>query len=59
MTKVERIAKQIERLSLEELVELREWFQSFDAWDRQIDAEARAAKVDRLFEEALRNFRPS
>ena len=36
----------------EELVEARE-----QAWDRQIEADAEAGKLDRLAEEALRDYR--
>ena len=37
----------------------RVWFESFDAaeWDRQIEGDAAAGKLDRLAEEALAEYR--
>ena len=56
MGKVEKIAHDIQRLTREELAELRDWFAAFDAaaWDRQIEADARAGKLDQLADEALK-----
>jgi hypothetical protein len=50
MTKVQEIEEQIRTLSREEFAELREWFleQDWKAWDLQIDADARAGKLDQL-----------
>lgn len=49
----------VERLSAEELAKFREWFAKFDAdaWDRQIERDAEAGKLDALAEEALREHR--
>lgn len=57
MSRVEQIEGQIQQLSAEELAALREWFAAFDAesWERQIDADAREGRVDRLAEAALRD----
>ncbi|MGH9324212.1 MAG: hypothetical protein ACRD3V_30525 [Vicinamibacteria bacterium] len=56
MSKVERIENQIQRLSPEELAEFRDWFLTFDwaAWDRQLEQDIRAGKLDVLADEALR-----
>jgi hypothetical protein len=56
MGKVEKIEQQIKDLSAEELARLREWFAAFDAeaWDRQIEADARSGKLDKLGEQALK-----
>jgi len=56
MSPVEAIERQIEQLSPEELANLREWFAKFDAavWDRQLEADVRAGKLDSLAESALR-----
>ena len=56
MSPVEAIEREIEQLSPEELVRLREWFANFDAavWDRQLEADVRAGKLDSLAERALR-----
>ena len=55
MTKVEAIEHQIRQLSPEEISALREWFAAFDAevWDRQIESDVRAGKLDALAEKAL------
>ena len=55
MSKVEAIERQIRRLSPEELSALRAWFAAFDAevWDRQIELDARAGKLDALADAAL------
>ncbi|MSO85284.1 MAG: hypothetical protein EXR02_09345 [Rhodospirillales bacterium] len=55
MTKVEAIEHQIRRLSPEEFSAFREWFAAFDAeaWDRQLESDVRAGKLDALAEKAL------
>jgi len=55
VTKLQRIVKEVERLSAEELADFRTWFQSFDAnlWDQQLDRDANAGKLDKLRDEAL------
>ena len=57
MGKIENLEKQIQELSDEELVRLRQWFAEYDAakWDLQIEADAKAGKLDRLAEKALRD----
>jgi hypothetical protein len=56
MGKVEKIEREIQDLSAEEMTELREWFAAFDAeaWDRQFEADVRAGKLDALAEKALK-----
>lgn len=58
MGKIEILEKQIAELSEAELAELRQWFAEFDAerWDRQMEADVKAGKLDRLAEKALREF---
>ncbi|MFM9843913.1 MAG: hypothetical protein ACKVOI_13175 [Dongiaceae bacterium] len=53
MTKIEKIELEIRELNSEELAVLREWFLKYDAdaWDRQIERDAAAGKLDRLAEE--------
>jgi hypothetical protein len=55
MTRVQRLAQEIEELTSEELAAFRRWFQEFDAavWDEQIERDAGAGKLDRLAEKAL------
>ncbi len=56
MSKVKRIERQVRDLSSQELTEFREWFLEFDwqVWDRQLERDAEAGKLDSLAEEALR-----
>jgi hypothetical protein len=58
MGKIERLEQEIRALSDEELAQLRRWFIEYDAqaWDREIEADAKAGKLDRLAEEALRDY---
>lgn len=55
MSEVEQIEDRIKSLSPEELAKLRAWFAEFDAqaWDRQIEADSKAGKLNRLIEQSL------
>jgi hypothetical protein len=55
MSELEKLEEHIERLSPEELEKFRAWFAEFDArvWDAQIEADAKAGKLDALAAEAL------
>ena len=57
MGKVESIESQIQELTPEELATLRGWFAKYDAeaWDRQLEADAKAGKLDALPERALQD----
>lgn len=57
MKKVEEIENQVQDLSPEELAAFREWFAKFDAenWDRQIETDVKAGKLDGLAKQALRD----
>lgn len=59
MSEVEQLEKRIEGLSLEELEAFRAWFVEFDAraWDRQIEADLEAGKLDGLIEGAKADHR--
>ena len=52
MSKVEEIEQAIEKLSIEELAEIRAWL-----WDRDIERDAAAGRLDHLAEEALNEYR--
>jgi len=54
MTKVQTIEEQIKTLSPRELAELRDWFLEHDwaEWDRQIERDSAAGKLDKLFANA-------
>ncbi|OGA45389.1 MAG: hypothetical protein A3F74_26960 [Betaproteobacteria bacterium RIFCSPLOWO2_12_FULL_62_58] len=57
MGKVENLEHEVRALSPEELARFRAWFLEFDwaAWDRQIERDVRAGKLDALAEKALRD----
>ena len=56
MSKLKDLEGQVQELSPEELTAFREWFTKFDAdiWDRELEADAKAGKLDALAERALR-----
>jgi hypothetical protein len=55
MSIVETLERQVEQLDPKELAEFRNWFLEFeaDAWDRQIEQDAKAGKLDALARKAL------
>jgi hypothetical protein len=59
MSEVEKLAERIEKLSPEELKKFRAWFAEFDArlWDAQIEADAKAGKLDALAAKALAEYK--
>ena len=52
MSKVEEIEQAIEKLSAEEVAEIRGWL-----WDRDIERDAATGRLDHLAEEALSEHR--
>jgi hypothetical protein len=56
---VSEIEKAVAELSPEELARFREWFEEFDAqaWDEQIEADAKSGKLDSLADQARRDYR--
>ncbi len=58
MTEVEQLEKRIRDLSPEQQARFWTWFIEFDAraWDRQIEADLKAGKLDRLIEEARTDY---
>ncbi|UVK41094.1 hypothetical protein LHFGNBLO_002650 [Mesorhizobium sp. AR10] len=59
MTKLEQIEKSVADLSPEELKAFAAWFEALqaDMWDRQIEADAKAGRLDKLAEQALADHR--
>ena len=59
MGNVHSIERAVESLPPAELAEFRRWFAQFDAaaWDRQVEQDAVAGKLDGLAAEALADFR--
>lgn len=59
MSTVPEIEEAVRRLGEAELAKFREWFAEFDAaqWDRQIDRDVAAGRLDGLADEALADLR--
>lgn len=59
MSELEEIEQRIRKLPAEELSRFRAWFIEFDhlLWDRQIEADSKAGKLDKLTAEALDDYR--
>lgn len=55
MSRVYDAEQLVAKLTPAELADFRRWFTAFDqnAWDRQLEADAAAGKMDALAEEAL------
>jgi hypothetical protein len=55
MTRVEQLEQEIEKLKPEEFAQLRDWLLEKDwtAWDRQLEEDVAAGRLDKLGEEAL------
>lgn len=58
MGKVQTIEHEIKSLSPDELAAFRSWFHEFDseAWDRQMEEDAKSGKLDALANSALKSF---
>ena len=59
MADVKSLEKAVEALDPAALAEFRRWFAEFDAavWDRQLEADATAGKLDALLSEAEEDYR--
>ena len=59
MTRIEKLEREIQQLSPEELGNLRDWFRRYDAeaWDRKIEEDVRAGRLDALAEESLAAYK--
>jgi hypothetical protein len=59
MNEIEQLEQRIESLSPDDLAKFRAWFLEFDArlWDAQIEADAKAGKLDELLNEALADYK--
>lgn len=61
MGSVREIEQAIQSLSSEALAEFRNWFAEYDAdaWDRQIEQDAKAGKLDAIAQVAVAETRPN
>ena len=59
MTTLEEIEKAVTKLTPEQLIKFRAWFEEFQErqFDEQIERDAKAGKLDAFAEEALRAHR--
>ena len=57
MGKIENIEQEVQALSPAELAQFRAWFLEYDwaAWDRQLERDAQAGRLDDLAARALRD----
>ena len=57
MGKIEKIEQEVRALSPEELAQFRAWFLEYDwaAWDRQVERDSQAGRLDDLAAKALRD----
>jgi hypothetical protein len=59
MSTVAEIESAIKKLKPQEIHEVADWLQELreELWDRQIDADAKAGRLDKLAEKALEDYR--
>lgn len=59
MSRIEMLEQEIKSLSQTELAEFERWFVEYTAelWDKQIEADAKTGKLDKLADEAIAQFR--
>lgn len=59
MKKIESLEREIERLDDESYTAFRSWFIEYEhaRWDKQIEADSKAGKLDGLVNEALSDYR--
>ena len=59
MTKLEKLEREVEKLSLAEMAAFRAWFRKYDSdeWDRQIEEDIQSGKLESLAEEAVSAYK--
>ena len=59
MGTIEEIERAIQQLPPEQLAKFRDWFTEFDnaAWDRQIEEDVAAGRLDTLGDQALQDLK--
>jgi hypothetical protein len=55
MTKLEKLEREVGKLSRAEMAAFRTWFRKYDSdeWDRQIEEDIQSGKLESLAEEAV------
>jgi hypothetical protein len=55
MTKVQELENEVQQLNPDELAAFRDWFRKYDSdeWDKEIEGDIWAGRLDRLAEEAI------
>ena len=55
MTAIEKLEREVQKLSREELAAFRDWFRKYDSdeWDRQVENDVQSGRLDSLAEEAI------
>ncbi len=58
MTTIQEIEQAVSHLSSTDLAVFRDWFDEFEAiaWDKQIEADAKSGKLDRIAEKAVADY---
>jgi len=59
MSELDQLEQRIQKLSPDELAKFRAWFIEFDhlIWDKQIEADSKAGKLDGLIAEARADYK--
>jgi hypothetical protein len=59
MLTIKELEQAVSSLPREELARFREWFDEFDAkaWDKQLEADAKAGKLNKIAETAISDYR--
>jgi hypothetical protein len=59
MAKVNELANEVQQLNRDELAEFRDWFRKYDSdeWDKEIEQDVLAGKLDKLANEAIAEHR--
>lgn len=54
-----KIQQAITELSPQDFARFREWFEEYEArmWDKQIERDAKSGKLDKIVEEAMKDYR--
>lgn len=59
MSKLEQLQEEVSHLTPEQLAAFDKWYAAYkaDAWDRQMEADVNAGRLDALIDEALEDLR--